>query len=1148
MNTDTIFNNIVNALMTDYTRVYYVNAVTGEYRWYSADAVSHSLQFEQTGSDFFNDVIKDAQQVVYQEDRHIFTQDLQKDRLFEQIRNGTIHNITYRIMIDGKPVYHSLRLIKSMADEDHFILGVQNIDKQMHGCQEREKNEAEIERIDHIAASLADHYDTLYYVDMDTGEYFEYSSSELYKSLNIPTRGDDFFAQSRKNIRRLAHQDDIDRVTKFFYKDAMLKNLSNKSSVLLTYRIMINGEAVYFRFSQIWASDRKHVIVCVENIDHEIKKEQHLRETHKKTVTYEKIAESLASNYDVIYYVDSSDGKYAELKTNSKYGNLAVQEEGIDFFEDAKRNAAQIVHPDDKERIQNVLKRDYLISVLEDKKHYSTKYRIVTDNVTHFMKLTVMWSSDRLNFIIGVENSDEEVRKEKEQVKALGIANAMARRDELTGVKNKMAYSELESMVQKRIDSADEDLSFAVVVCDINNLKLINDTHGHRAGDEYICAACRLVCDTFTHSKVFRVGGDEFVAFLGSGDYDRRHELFDTIRETVRSNAVSGEGPIVAVGKSDYIAGKDKSLSDVFERADNDMYEEKNRLKQLEASGGKAPEKRRMNIAITAERRQKLEALFQAFSTVAEGSYVYLCDMKYDFSIWSKTAVETFGLPSQYMYGAGSIWEEHIHPEDRETYRMGINDIFTGNSSGHDMQYRARKLTGEYDVCTCKGVVLRDENGEPNYFGGAIRNHGLHGHVDSLTGLRNQYGFFEDLQANMANNRNMCICLVGISKFSEINEVYGYHFGNMVLQKFGRYLFEHVGNQGSAYRLDGTKFVVLSTSQSINDMKQRYEDLRQYYREKFKIDGKKLVLELNAGMINVDSFDIDNQTIYACLNFAYSESKIIYHGDAVEFTGGQTNENRHRIEQLHTIRASITQDYKGFYIVYQPVVDAFTNKLIGGEALLRWKSDKYGVVPPDSFIPVLERDPLFCVLGEWILKTSLIDAKKMREQDPDFVVHVNLSYSQLEKPDFVDMVIRTLQEADYPAQNLCLEVTERCRLLDIELLKNVIVNLRGMGVKIALDDFGTGFSSVSLLKELSFDIIKIDRSFIQNIDKEDMGRRLIEKFTNLASLFGASVCVEGVETKEMIEILRNYPVQSLQGYFYSKPLPFEQFKAWDHEE
>ena len=141
---------------------------------------------------------------------------------------------------------------------------------------------------------------------------------------------------------------------------------------------------------------------------------------------------------------------------------------------------------------------------------------------------------------------------------------------------------------------------------------------------------------------------------------------------------------------------------------------------------------------------------------------------------------------------------------------MGINDIFTGNASGHDMQYRALKPNGEYDVCTCRGIVLRDAEGKPEYFCGAIRNHGIREHIDALTGLRNQYGFFEDLQTSMAKHIPMRVYMIVISKFSEINEVYGYQFGNIILQKFGRKLFETVGNSGHVYRLDGTKFAVIS--------------------------------------------------------------------------------------------------------------------------------------------------------------------------------------------------------------------------------------------------------------------------------------------------------------------------------------------------
>ena len=213
---------------------------------------------------------------------------------------------------------------------------------------------------------------------------------------------------------------------------------------------------------------------------------------------------------------------------------------------------------------------------------------------------------------------------------------------------------------------------------------------------------------------------------------------------------------------------------------------------------------------------------------------------------------------------------------------------------------------------------------------------------------------------------------------------------------------------------------------------------------------------------------------------------------------------------------------------------------MGADALLRWKCDAYGVVPPDQFIPLIEADPLFPELGEWIIREAVYAAKKILKKNPDFVININLSYTQLEKPDFVDMVFRILEEMDYPPEHICFEVTERCRLLDIDLLKNVIANLKSRGILVALDDFGTGFSSVSIVKDLPFDIIKIDRGFVMRVEEDEVERELIKYFAGLASLFGAKVCVEGVETAGMRDILQKYHVESFQGYYYAKPLELEE--------
>jgi diguanylate cyclase (GGDEF)-like protein len=438
--------------------------------------------------------------------------------------------------------------------------------------------------------------------------------------------------------------------------------------------------------------------------------------------------------------------------------------------------------------------------------------------------------------------------------------------------------------------------------------------------------------------------------------------------------------------------------------------------------------------------------------------------------------------------------------------------------------------------------VLYDENGAPDYFAGAIRNHSIQENIDTLTGLSNQYGFMETVQDNMAKKKEMEITLVGIGRFAEFNDVYGYHFGNKILQRFARKLYDFVGDTGSVFRLDGTKFVVIGNSYTSDRIRQEYEKFRFYCRTQFKVDGKNIILDLNAGHISVKSFDIDPQTVYACLSFVYSESKLHKQGDMVEFLNTLNNDNSERIEKLHVIRGSIMKEYEGFYLLYQPVVDSKTEKLIGGEALIRWKSERYGTVRPDHFIPLLEKDPLFPELGKWILRTALIDAKKIMKLRPEFVVNVNLSYTQLEKGGFVDMVLQTLKEQEFPPDHLCLEITERCRLLDMDILKNVITTLRSYGVKIALDDFGTGFSSIGLVKNLPFDTIKIDRSFVLRIEEDEKEKRLVENFVNVAATFGAKVCIEGIETAGMKEILQKYRVQSFQGYYYAKPIPVEDLE------
>ncbi|MGN0115421.1 MAG: PAS domain-containing protein, partial [Acutalibacteraceae bacterium] len=234
-------------------------------------------------------------------------------------------------------------------------------------------------------------------------------------------------------------------------------------------------------------------------------------------------------------------------------------------------------------------------------------------------------------------------------------------------------------------------------------------------------------------------------------------------------------------------------------------------------------ERCKMVSEISKARKDTLDKLYGAFKIVSDSSYVYLCDMKYDYSRWSEEAVQFFGLPSEYMYNAGQIWEEHIHPEDRLSYHESINEIFSGTDKEHDMQYRAKDRTGRYVVCTCRGTVIFDDEGNPDYFVGSIRNQVLKNSVDIRTGLQNQYGLFEHLNVLYSKQTQANIMMIGIGHFSTVNEMWGYEFGNMVIHKLVKLLKENFRNDGVLYKVDGIKFVLLTRTLSIDELGKRYE-------------------------------------------------------------------------------------------------------------------------------------------------------------------------------------------------------------------------------------------------------------------------------------------------------------------------------------
>ncbi|WP_024865262.1 GGDEF domain-containing protein [Butyrivibrio sp. FCS014] len=443
-----------------------------------------------------------------------------------------------------------------------------------------EKQDKEIQ--DRIAQVMAEDYIAIYYIEVASGEYLEYAGRQK-DFMDMPSSGKDFYAAFKSNIAQNAFVDDVEPATVSFEKETILKNLEGRRSFSCKYRFMVYGEPRFFLMTYMYAGDdKRHMVLYEKDINDELMAEKKRKESQKKTITFTQIAESLASNYDEIYYVDMTDDSYVSYESNNIYGQLEISRLGKDFYGESLVNIPQVIHKQDQESLLAFMDKDTMISGLEESKARSIDYRLVIDGKARYARMIVRKASDGTHFIIGVENIDNEIMREKQHLKALKTEKELARRDELTGTKNKTAYKELETSVQTNIENGMDYLPFALAVCDTNNLKMINDTLGHAAGDEYIKASAKLLCDTFVHSPVFRIGGDEFAVFLRGDDYVNRLELIDKLKKRVLKNKESGTGPILAVGISDYNPEKDTSVSDIFERADKEMYENKQKLKETD--------------------------------------------------------------------------------------------------------------------------------------------------------------------------------------------------------------------------------------------------------------------------------------------------------------------------------------------------------------------------------------------------------------------------------------------------------------------------------------------------------------------------------------------------------------------------------------
>ncbi len=428
-----------------------------------------------------------------------------------------------------------------------------------------------------ITCALSSGFESVYYVDTDNDHYVEFSSEGRYEDLQIQRSGADFFADTAANIRRVVYGPDQTRVLLSMSKDTLMSQLIGFQPFSMTYRLMLGGRPAYYNLKAVRTSthDEHHIVIGIANVDEQIRQAGAAGE---EPVDFASLSRALSRDMACIYYVDTESDSYLRFSSDGAGEILNLEPYGPAFFEACREIIAQTVYVDDRDRVAAALEREALSRVLDERPALSMDFRLLMDGKPVYYRLKVIRAdqNDRQHIILGIcdinSQITEEQRRDAERERDLRLAREAAYRDALTGVKSKHAFLEAEKEWNERI-AAGKVTELSVVVCDVNDLKEINDTQGHKAGDQYIRAGSAVICNMFKHSPVYRFGGDEFAAILTGQDFENRAALQARFEQAAAAGSTR-----VAMGMSDYRRG-DAAVLDVFRRADSAMYHRKKELK-----------------------------------------------------------------------------------------------------------------------------------------------------------------------------------------------------------------------------------------------------------------------------------------------------------------------------------------------------------------------------------------------------------------------------------------------------------------------------------------------------------------------------------------------------------------------------------------
>jgi diguanylate cyclase (GGDEF)-like protein len=543
--------------------------------------------------------------------------------------------------------------------------------------------------------------------------------------------------------------------------------------------------------------------------------------------------------------------------------------------------------------------------------------------------------------------------------------------------------------------------------------------------------------------------------------------------------------------------------------------------------------------------RDSEESLRFALRAANAGAWSWNLETKE--SIWSEELWSLFELDPHSRKASYPAWMESVHPDDRDATAKAIQDAFA-TSSDLEMEWRTNDPTGPERWLLSRAGPLRDADGLVRRFIGVViditdrkkseQKIGYLAHHDTLTGMPNRAAFNQHLAAAIAKadeTQSQCALLcMDLDRFKEVNDVFGHAVGDELLRRVSNKLLG-VAHGAQIARVGGDEFMTLVSGQALParaaDLAAR---LRDAIAEPFEIDGRQMRIGLSVGVALYPDHG-DPETALANADAALYRAKAEGGGKVCLFDSCLDSRLRERHALFQDLEKALERGEMSLH--YQPQAD-IDGAIFGFEALLRWRHLSRGFVSPAEFIPIAEERGLIGAIGEWVLREACREAASWPKP---LSIAVNLSPVQFLRDGLAGAVHAILLETGLPAHRLELEITEGVLVNDFSRVTAILRQLKILGARVAIDDFGTGYSSLSYLQSFPFDKIKIDRSFVSNLQENSSSEAIVRAVIGLGRGLGMPLIAEGVETQAQLEFLRAAGCGEAQGYLIGAPKPIEAY-------